>query len=101
MVKYFILAFLLQYNLVLSQDSIKSIQSETSIKGLKTFKVFYKNGVLKMSGFKKNNLPDSLWHYFDENGKLSYIVLYRNNKLIYTNNVNHKNGKVFNIKKND
>ena len=98
--KYFILFFFLQYNLVFSQDSTRTILSETSIKGLKTFKVFYKNGVLKMSGFKKNDMPDSLWHYFDENGKLSYKVLYRNNKLIYTNNVNHKNGKVFNIIKN-
>ena len=98
MMKYLILAFLLQCNFLSSQDSIKTIQEETSIKGFKRFKVFHENGILKISGFKKNNMPDSLWRYFDKNGKLTYKVLYRNNKLIYTNNVNHKNGKDFYIK---
>ena len=98
MIKYLILAFLLKCNFAFSQDSIKTIQSGTSIKGLKTFKVFHENGILSISGFKKNNMPDSLWRYFDKKGKLTYKVLYRNNKLIYTNNINHKNGKDFYIK---
>ena len=64
------------------------------------YEEFYKNGRLKISGFMKDSIRDSLWLYYDKKGKLFYKAIYENGKLKHENYLYHKNGE-FNYKLND
>ncbi len=46
------------------------IADATSAKLTGPFKSYYINGTLEKHGYYKNNLPDSIWHYYFESGQL-------------------------------
>ena len=61
---------------------------------LEHYEEFYRNGRLKISGYMKDSLRDSLWLYYDKKGKLFYKAIYINGKLKYENYLYHKNGGI-------
>ena len=61
-------------------------------KELKVFQEFYDSGKVKISGFKKNGKLEGLFVYYDEKGKILYKILYKNNRILYSDFVGHKNG---------
>ena len=67
---------------------------------LTPYEEFYKNGKLRISGFMKDSLRDSIWLYYDKKGKLFYKAIYNNGKLKHENYLYHKNGE-FNLIIND
>jgi len=81
-----------------SQNSNQFFKKNDSL--MKSFKVFYENGILKTSGFKKNSLNEGVWLYYDEKGRLYYKAIYKSGKIIYENYLNHKYGQ-FKISEND
>ena len=65
---------------------------------LVVYKEFYASGKLKISGFKKDDKFEGLFEYYDEKEKLIYRILYKENRILYTNLVGHKNGFFSRIK---
>lgn len=92
--------------ILLSVFSLKAQQNEGVIekkehgvsnaekKDLEVYKEFYDSGTLKRSGFKKNGKLEGLFLHYDERGKLIYHVMYKQNKILYTRYLGHKNGLV-------
>ena len=66
-------------------------------KDLKVYQEFYDSGKVKISGFKKNGKLEGLFIYYDEKGKILYKILYKNNRILYTDFVGHKNGFTKNL----
>ena len=66
-------------------------------KDLKVYHEFYDSGKVKISGFKKNGKLEGLFIYYDEKGKILYKILYKNNRILYTDFVGHKNGFTKNL----
>lgn len=66
-------------------------------KDLKVYQEFYDSGKVKISGFKKNGKLEGLFIYYDEKGKILYKILYKNNRILYTDFVSHKNGFTKNL----
>ena len=61
-------------------------------KDLKVYQEFYDSGKVKISGFKKNGKFEGLFIYYDKKGKILYKILYKKNRILYTDFVGHKNG---------
>lgn len=48
--------------------------------------VFFPGGVINMSGYYKDDRPDSLWVIYDNLGDTSQVTLYRNNEIVKSYN---------------
>ena len=66
-------------------------------KDLKVYQEFYDSGKVKISGFKKNGKFEGLFIYYDKKGKILYKILYKKNRILYTDFVGHKNGFTRNL----
>ena len=67
---------------------------------LEIYQEFYDSGKLKISGYKKDGKFEGLFEYYDENQKIINRILYKKNRILYTNLVGHKNG-FFTVIKSD
>jgi antitoxin component YwqK of YwqJK toxin-antitoxin module len=43
---------------------------------------YYENGKIRYTGFYKNDKQDSIWEYFDPEGKLAEKILYKNDRIV-------------------
>jgi len=59
---------------------------------LEIYQEFYDSGKLKISGYKKDGKFEGLFEYYDENQKIINRILYKKDRILYTNLVGHKNG---------
>ena len=98
MYKIFPLIFLFSAGFTFAQNQDVTLKIDGKVvevekeKDLKIYKEFYDSGKVKISGFKKKGKLDGLFFYYDKKGNILYKILYRNNRIIYTNFVGHKNG---------
>ena len=51
--------------------------------GLKLFQMFHKNGSIKSEVVYKNDKPATNWKYFNEEGKIERIDIYKDGKFFY------------------
>ena len=94
---FLIFLFVFSINAQQSEEAIeKNIQVENKVKekDLEVYKEFYDSGKLKQTGFKKNGKFEGLFLVYDEEGKLIYHVMYKQNEILYTHYLGHKNGLV-------
>tara|TARA_B100000989_G_C19155092_1_gene309136 strand:- start:24 stop:371 length:348 start_codon:yes stop_codon:yes gene_type:complete len=106
MKKIYFVTFLMTTFFIYSQNSdvVLKIDGKTldinKNNSLEIYQEFYDSGRLKVSGYKKDGKFEGLFEYYDENQKIINRILYKKNRILYTNFVGHKNG-FFTVIKSD
>lgn len=79
-IKQFVIIFFILFNLTAA-----NAQNQT-----KKIKEYYKNGVLKLKAFKKNDLNIGTWYYYSEKGLIQKKEKWKNGILKLTIKYNNK-----------
>jgi antitoxin component YwqK of YwqJK toxin-antitoxin module len=74
--------YILEFQMLINPENDEELINKTVIIKNGPYTSYYINGVLESSGYYKRNSKDSTWRYYDENGVLRKVELYRNNQLV-------------------
>lgn len=74
--------YILEFQVMINPENDEELINKMVIIKNGPYTSYYINGVLESSGYYKRNSKDSTWRYYDENGILRKVELYRNNQLV-------------------
>jgi antitoxin component YwqK of YwqJK toxin-antitoxin module len=74
--------YILEFQMLINPENDEELINKTVIIKNGPYTSYYINGVLESSGYYKRNSKDSTWRYYDVNGVLRKVELYRNNQLV-------------------
>jgi antitoxin component YwqK of YwqJK toxin-antitoxin module len=74
--------YILEFQISINPENDEELIDKTIVIKNGPYTSYHKNGNLESSGYFKRNLKDSTWRYYDENGILRKLELYRNNVLV-------------------
>ena len=74
--------YILEFHVIINPENEEELINKTVIVKNGPYTSYYINGVLESSLYYIRNSKDSTWRYYDENGILRKVELYRNNQLV-------------------